>query len=245
MTKRAVTTAIIGSRMNYLTTCYEFSSLGVQGDVPTFLNDPYMLSPPYVRSNPSAIAINMAILPCSIKTSGDSVGPASDYECQGVRFFTGLSISKQLEISQLLYSTSKDVVGLISRRSDNRVIKSTEFVNDSLDDTEIKGTSIRNNMIITESGTNSHRRANLREIYRIAFFDPEEQGLLRTAQNDQNSIRGFMRRVSDILSRRIERADLGISSLWEFPVYVIIFSNKINTDLKFMSHCCSSIRYLT
>ncbi|KAF8252355.1 hypothetical protein K440DRAFT_633635 [Wilcoxina mikolae CBS 423.85] len=208
-----VTTAVVGSRMTSMTTCYQFSSL----QDPAVLGDPFMLSSPLAHEELSQSASSMSILPCSLQGADVSDGTQS----QDVNFFVGFSIDKELRVSRRIYSTQDEL---------HLVHKHPEFVIDSdLDDadkelpnsTTLHSTSDR--YIRKPDGSGSHRRANLFELYNATFQDGEEE--LRTVQDGDatNSITGYCAKLTELLMDRVERGNLGISSLIDVRAPSLLF----------------------
>ncbi|KAF8533148.1 RNA polymerase I-specific transcription initiation factor RRN6-like protein [Trichophaea hybrida] len=197
-----VTTAVIGSRMTSMTTCYQFSSW----QDPAVLGDPFMLTSPLAHEELSRSASSMSILPCSLQSANVSDGPQS----QDVNLFVGFSIDKELSVSRRIYST-RDELHLAHKRPEFVIDSDSDDADKELPSSEIfHSTSDRH--IRKPNGSVSHRRANLFELYNATFQDEEE---LRTVQGGDatNSITGYCARLTKLLMDRVERGNLGISSL--------------------------------
>ncbi|KAA8893934.1 RNA polymerase I-specific transcription initiation factor RRN6-like protein [Sphaerosporella brunnea] len=215
---RDVTTAVVGSRINSLTTCYQFS----RGAVPTMLGDAYMIKPPFDDTDPSKAAVNTVFLPCPLQNSKDASGPASEYKDEGVEFFTGLSIDKEMAISQRIYSTQEQTEVLVGGS-----LKSSEYIAESEDESE--GEEIEDmppgklKPDSNQNAYNSHKRANLFELYN-STFKAEDEGL-RTVQDDDpaNSVEGYRAAVAEELQSRAKFAVLGISPLNEVGKPALLF----------------------
>jgi hypothetical protein len=224
-----VTTALIGSRMSFLTTSHQYSTKSSPHHRLGLLGDPCMMTPPFPYDDPSMAALSMAILPCSIHTSDDSTGSASEYESRGVHFFVGFGVDKGLGITQRIYSSTENVE-LSAARSERPSIShnhkaplSAKFIISSDEDSDVRETHMTplshqstardSTSSISDKKKMSHRRINLFEIYDHAFVDGEEA--LRTVQEGdmENSVEGFCGKLLDILSKQAARGNLGISSL--------------------------------
>jgi len=224
-----VTTALIGSRMSFLTTSYQYSTKSGPLHRPGLLGDPCMMDPPFPYDDPSMAALNMAVLPCSIRTSDDSAGSASEYESRGVHFFVGFGVDKGLGITQRIYSSTENVE-LGAARSErplaahsHKAPLSARLIISSDEDSDVQKTHMAplSRQLVAGGSTSSrsdknnmsHRRINLFEVYDHVFVDGEEA--LRTVQEGdmENSVEGFCGKLLDILSKQAARGNLGISSL--------------------------------
>ncbi|KAI5820624.1 RNA polymerase I-specific transcription initiation factor RRN6-like protein [Pyronema omphalodes] len=203
-----VTTAFIGSRVNFLTTCYQFGSW----KEPSKLGEPFILSPPFANNKPTKSAMTMTMMPCTV------IGPKSE-EHKNTHFFTGISINKYREVSQRLYHTydGENPPKLVAKSSEHAVEPA-----ESDDETEDEK---------TPSGDEapefpSHLRHDFSSLYKGAF--QEGQGL-RTVQDGDNinSIDGYCARIKEILLDRVEREtrNLGVSSLMNVRAPTLLFDN--------------------
>jgi len=170
-----------------------------------------MLSPPFNRSN---TAINIAFVPCPLRTARGATGPAAGYEDSGAKFFTGFAIDKEMRISQRLYGTQE-----ISKPPVSGATVSSEYIAESEEeeadmDSEAAGAFAGSRGHSSESGgPRSHRWTNLSKLYDAIFRQGDEA--LRTVQDGDtaNSAAGYCAALAELLETRAERGNLGIGSL--------------------------------
>jgi len=175
------------------------------------LGDAFMLTPPFDQSKS---AINMAFLPCSLRTAKGATGPATEYEDNGVNFFAGFAIDKEMRISQRLYSTQE-----IADTPRGGTAVSSEYIAESeeeeinLDSGTEREFADSQGQPFKSGGSRSHRRTDLSEIYDLVFRQGEKA--LRTVQDGDtaNSVAGYCATLAELLETRAERGNLGISSL--------------------------------
>ena len=222
-----ITTAIIGSRINHLATGYQFSSFGNQDPVPTFLNDPFLVSSPHSpAAAPTEGALSMRILPCSIGSAASQ--SEHSVEDQDAQFFLGLSLSRELGITQRIYSSKKDVAVQHSRPKP----LSKELLNNLPGSDLSDGANEAINWpLVPVRKYNSekfilcvegHNRTDFQSIYQKCFVDNADS--LRTAQeNTRHSVEAFTQKLTERLERRHERGDRGISTLLELRQPAFLF----------------------
>jgi len=191
-----------------MTTCYQFSSWRD----PAVLGDPFMLSSPLAHEDLPKSASSMSILPCSLRNAEVSDDPQSSFNGQDVNFFVGFSIDKEMRVSRRIYSTKDNNELQLAHRTSVFVVDSDDDVDKEPPYSEaLPPTGDRH--IRKSDGSGSHRRMNLFELYDAAYQEGEEE--LHTVQDGDatNSIIGYCARLAELLMDRVERGNLGISSL--------------------------------
>lgn len=179
---------------------------------PAMVGDAFMLSPPFDQSKP---AINMAFLPCPLRTTKGATGPAAEFEANDVNFFAGFAIDKEMKISQRLYSTQEvpDIPAGGAAVSTEYIAESEEEEDVDMDSEGERGFAGNRGPSLGPGGSQSHRWANLSEVYDSIFKQGDEA--LRTVQDEDsaNSVAGYCATLAELLETRVERGNLGISSL--------------------------------
>lgn len=204
----AVTTAVVSSRMNFLTTYHQFSRAGIQ-EIPTVLNEPFRIPSPFPSPDPSKGVINLAFLPAHLQFRNGATGPATQYRDQDINFLVGISIDKSLAITQRIYSTDPDFQVLGTKFTSSISITEDE----EMEEVDAAETGLQN--IFT-------RRADLSEAY-DAIFNQGDEVLLTVQDGDTaNTVEGYCTRLMEQLATRAELGVMGVSSLY-IPVLLPLY----------------------
>lgn len=158
----------------------------------------------------------MTILPCSLRRN-DGQSVAGDGGDQEVNFFVGFSIDRGLEISRRIYATNSTREG-DGNHGPRLAYQAPAVIADSDEDDVLQ--SPHNEPIIFQ-------QVNLAEFYENAFLELHPLGRKKGEADDDetNSTKSYCTRLNEVLVDRVNRGNLGISSLYDLVLRYILPSN--------------------
>ena len=221
-----VTTAMIQSRMNFLTTCYQLST-DEDEQHPVFLDTPYQLSPPYSPQDPSEAPAGISVLPCAYPSVMDDDSLGAEYLDAGVSFFSGFALDGKLGITQRLYSTKQDATSpsKLDRKKFEKPIRSAGFVDESDSEEDERQRRVSVQPRPTRLKNSSHRRVDFSELYDFAFNQGQETLRTVTDADTDYSVDRFCETTLELLTKRIELGALQVSSLLDVRTPVLLFQD--------------------
>lgn len=179
------------------------------------LGDPFILPPPFAAAHThsssdnksrSKSATTMTILPCSFRRNGGQ-SVANDQE---VNFFVGFSIDRELEISRRIYTASpaQDEGG--GNHGPRLAYQAPVVIADS--DVEDEDDVLQP----PQDGSVIFQRINLAEFYEHAFQElhPPRRRKEEGGDDETNSIESYCTRLNEVLVDRVDRGNIGISTLY-------------------------------
>lgn len=155
----------------------------------------------------------MTILPCPLRRN-DGQSVAGDDNDQEANFFVGFSIDRGLEISRRIYSTREGD----GNHGPRLAYQAPAVIADSDEDDVLQ--SPHNGPIIFQ-------QINFAEYYENAFLGSHLLGRKKGEVDDDetNSIKSYCTRLNEVLVDRVNRGNLGISSLYVLVLRYILPSN--------------------